>query len=208
VVLLAWWLPLGAQSDAPLQTSTPAPDTARDPAILRITVVEGEGAVYPLGGRATRGVTIQVDDDNYRPVEGASITFRLPGTGASGEFPTGGRSAFGTTGADGRANIWGIQWNRTPGPVDITVTAAKGAARATAVAHGSLASEADVSRTGSPAPVARGSHKLLWIVLGVAGAAAGGLAVAEIALKPAGTGSSAAVNAPQVGVPTIAIGHP
>ena len=34
-----------------------------DPAILQIRILEGEGAVYPIGARATRGVTVQVTDE-------------------------------------------------------------------------------------------------------------------------------------------------
>lgn len=211
-ILLACCLALAAQQAAapPITVPEPGRDNSHDPSILRITVVEGEGAVYPLGGRATRGITVQVEDQEYRPIEGATVTFRLPSTGASGEFPTGGRSAPAKTGADGRANVWGIQWNRTPGPLEIMVMAAKGDARATVVAHATLASAAEASSTSGPAPAARGGHKLLWIVLGVAGAAGAGLAIAGMAAKQSasGTSPSAEVNAPLIGPPTITIGHP
>src|SRR5437879_5619201 len=54
---------------------------AQDPAILQVRVVDGEGAVYAIGTRATRGVTVQVTDETGKPVEGASISFRLPEEG-------------------------------------------------------------------------------------------------------------------------------
>ena len=59
VLLLLVLLPLAAQSD---------------PAILLIRIVEGEGAVYPIGSRATRGVTVQVTDETGRPVDRAAVT--------------------------------------------------------------------------------------------------------------------------------------
>jgi len=175
--------------------------------MLRLAVVEGEGMVYALGGRATRGVTVEVGDERGNPVQGASVTFRLPASGASGEFPGGSRSEAVATGADGRATVWGLQWNRTPGPVEITVTASKGEARAATVAHVALSEAVSAPKA---AQGSGGSHKLLWIVLLGAGGAAGGIAGMGLAGK-SGTASSAAaatVNAPQIGTPTIIIGHP
>ena len=62
---------------------------AQDPAILQIKVTEGEGAVYAVGGRATRGVTVQVTDETGKPVEAATVSFRLPDSGAAGTFASG-----------------------------------------------------------------------------------------------------------------------
>ena len=58
---------------------------ADNPAILQIQVVEGEGVAYPLGGRATRGDDDAGDRRNGKPVEGASVSFRLPEEGPSGD---------------------------------------------------------------------------------------------------------------------------
>src|SRR5580698_8535226 len=101
-----------------------------NPAILQIRVLEGEGVAYPLGGRATRGVTIQVTDETGKPVEGASVSFRLPEEGPSGTFSSGSRTEIGMTKPDGRAAAWGMQWNHTEGPFEIRITAVKGQARA------------------------------------------------------------------------------
>ena len=62
------------------------------PAVLTVTLVEGEGAVYPTGSRATRGVTVKVTDESGRPVEGATVTFSLPTDGPGGVFASGGRT--------------------------------------------------------------------------------------------------------------------
>jgi len=44
-----------------------------DPAILQIRIIEGEGAIYPIGARATRGVTVQVTDETGTEVYRAAI---------------------------------------------------------------------------------------------------------------------------------------
>lgn len=190
---LASWLPLAAQSD---------------PAALKITVVEGEGAAYALGGRATRGVTVEVDDNGGTPVVGATVTFRLPASGASGEFIGGSRSESVATGADGHASVWGVQWNRTAGPVEITIAAVKGELRAATVAHVTLSNT--VSQPRISASGAGGGHKLLWILL--LGLAGGGAGAAVLGLAGKSSNSSAAataaVNAPQIGTPVVTIGHP
>jgi len=72
------------------------------PAILQIHVIEGEGVAYPVGGRATRGVTIQVADETGKPIEDASVSFRLPDEGPSGAFSNGSRTEIATTKADGK----------------------------------------------------------------------------------------------------------
>ena len=68
-----------------------------------------------MGGRATRGLTVQVTDEAGKPVEGASVSFRLPDSGPAGTFASGSRTEIVTTGGDGRAGVWGMQWNRTAG---------------------------------------------------------------------------------------------
>jgi hypothetical protein len=101
-----------------------------NPAILQIHVIEGEGVAYPVGGRATRGVTVQVTDETGRPVDGSSVSFRLPDEGPSGMFSNGSRMEIATTKPDGKASAWGMQWNRTEGSFEIRITAVKGQARA------------------------------------------------------------------------------
>src|SRR5271155_4887613 len=86
--------------------------SAQDPAIVQVRVVEGDGAVYAIGSRATRGVTVQLTDEAGKPVPGAAVSFRMPDSGPAGTFAGGARREIVTTGADGRAGIWGMQWNR------------------------------------------------------------------------------------------------
>jgi hypothetical protein len=181
-----------------------APD---DPAALRISLVEGEGVAYAPGGRATHGVTVEVADDSGNALPGATVTFRLPESGPSGEFPGGSRSESVATGADGRASFWGVQWNHTAGVVEIAVSAVKGQARASTAAHVTLSNSVGSPRLSSGSG---GGHKFLWIALLAAGGAAGGLVLVGMAGKSGNSNSAAAaaVNAPQIGAPTITLGHP
>jgi hypothetical protein len=185
-----------------------AQDKPSDPAILQIRVVEGEGVAYPLGGRATRGVTVLVTDETGKPVEGASVSFRLPEEGPSGTFSNGSRTEIATTRPDGKALAWGMQWNRTEGSFEIRITAVKGLARAGTVCPVYL-SKATAESNSPAAPVKlASSHKWLWVTLAVAGGA--GIAVAAAALG--GKASSApvgpTVTPTSIGTPSIVIGHP
>jgi hypothetical protein len=193
-----------------LMQDTPADKAADSPAILQIRVIEGEGVAYPLGGRATRGVTIQVTDETGRPVEGSSVSFRLPEEGPSGTFSNGSRAEIATTKADGRASAWGMQWNRTEGSFEIRITAAKGQARAgtvCAVYLSKLNAAAAAAEGGSSSPLklAR-NHKWLWIGLAVAGAAVAVVAATALGAKSTPVGPT--VTPTTIGIPSIVIGQP
>jgi hypothetical protein len=170
-----------------------------DPGTLQIRIVEGDGAVYALGSRATRGITVEVTNETGKPMDGVSITFQLPDEGASGSFPNASKSQIATTGSDGRASVWGMQWNRTAGSFEVRITATKGDARAGTVCSLSLAAgkEASVRHGGS-------SHKWLWIALAVAGGA--GAAVAIGGRTGSTSPATSAVTTTSIGAPTIAIG--
>ena len=73
-------------------------------------------------------------------------------------FSTGGRTEIAATHADGRAAVWGMQWNRTAGPFEIRITAVKGQARAGVVS--SQLFEHCAGKAGLPVPgrfMARGA---------------------------------------------------
>jgi hypothetical protein len=177
---------------------------APSPAILQVHVLEGDGAVYPTGVRATRGITVQVTDETGRPVDGATLSFRLPDEGPTGTFANGSRTEIATTHADGRATVWGMQWNRTPGSFEIRITAVKGTARAGTVIQQFLTNSPDASRSARMGP--RHSYKWLWIGLAVAGAAAG--AVAATALVGKGSTTAPPSTELQIGAPSINLGRP
>jgi hypothetical protein len=181
-----------------------------NPAILQIHVLEGEGVAYPIGARATRGVTVQVADETGKPVEGSTVSFRLPEEGPSGTFSDGSRAEIATTKADGKAAAWGMQWNRTEGSFEIRITAVKGQARAgtvCAIYLSKLSAAASAAEGGSSSPLRLAkSHKWLWITLAVAAAA--GIVVATTALSAKSTPVGPTVTPTTIGTPSIVIGQP
>jgi hypothetical protein len=176
--------------------------------IVQLRVVEGEGITYRTGTRATRGLTVLVTDESGRPLDMASVSFRLPDQGATGTFNSGLRTEVVTTGPDGRASIWGMQWNKTAGMVQIRITAVKEQARAGIISTQYL--------SDSVAPVAGGEgvfkpshsgHKWLWIA-GIAGLAAGGAAFALLRSQGSSNPNNPAVAGISIGAPSITVGHP
>ncbi len=171
-------------------------------------VLDGEGVVYALGSRATRGLTVQVTDETGRPVEGAAVSFRLPNEGATGMFEGGSKSEVVVTKADGRASVWGMQWNRVGGPVEVRLTAMKGPARAGAVTQVYLSADVAPETKESRVPAMRTGRRLTTLLLVVAGIAGGGLAAGMIAGKTAQASGVAPPAAPRIGAPSVILGKP
>jgi hypothetical protein len=181
---------------------------AGDPAILAIRIAEGDDAVYATGSRATRGLTVLITDEAGRPVDGATVSFVLPASGPSGIFSSGSRTEIATTHSDGRAAVWGMRWNRSAGPFEIRITAVKGEARAGTVSAQAL-SDLPVAKGAAPTKsgAGRGGHKLLWISVILAGAAAAGTA-GVVAGKTTTGAAAIPATALQIGTPTITLSHP
>lgn len=176
--------------------------------IIQLKVVEGDGVEYRTGTRATRGLTVLVTDETGKPVDMAAVSFRLPDEGASGTFNSGLRTEIVTTGPNGRASVWGMQWNKTPGPVEIRVTAIKEQARAGIISTQYLSDTVAPKAGGEGTFTAsHGGHKWLWLAALAAGAAGGG---AAFALSKGSTASSATspVTGLSIGTPNIIVGHP
>lgn len=174
--------------------------------IVQLKVLEGEGTVYRTGTRATRGLTVLVTDETGKPVENAAVSFRLPDEGPSGVFNSGLRTEVATTNAEGRATVWGMQWNKTPGPVEIRITAVKDQARAGIISTQYL-SDTIAAKAGGEG-VFSASHKgrTKWILIAaVAGGAVAGLAFGRSGAKSGPTVSPAGV---LIGNPSINVGHP
>jgi hypothetical protein len=175
--------------------------------IVQLKVVEGEGTVYRTGTRATRGLTVLVTDETGKPVENAAVSFRLPDEGATGVFSSGLRTEVVTTGVNGRATVWGMQWNKTPGPIEIRITTVKDQARAGIVSTQYL-SDAIAPKAGGEGTFSA-SHKgrTKWVLI----AAAAGGAVAGLAFgrsKGTTAASTPTAAATSIGNPSITIGHP
>lgn len=196
-------LPLAALLVYPL----PAADTTSpNPALLQIRVVEGEGELHPCGGRATRGLVVQITDETGKPVEHATVSFRLPDEGSTGTFASGLKSEVVSTTPDGRAAVWGMLWNRTPGRVDIRITASRGQARAGSIAGIFLSDKLPPKSVATSAP--RSGHGRLLLYALLAGGAAVGGAVALRGGKSSNPATVTPVDTLQIGSPTISIGKP
>jgi hypothetical protein len=176
--------------------------------IVQLQVVEGDGATYQPGTRATRGLTVLVTDDDGQPVDMASVSFRLPDNGATGTFNSGLRTEVVTTGPDGRASVWGMKWNDTAGPVQIHITALKGTARA------GIVSTQYLSESATPAAGGQGEfktshhgHKWLWLVVAAA-AGGGGAGFAMMHSGGSSNNANPAVAGISIGAPSVTVGHP
>jgi hypothetical protein len=175
--------------------------------IVQLKILDGDGATYRVGSKAARGLTVLVTDETGKPLENAAVSFRLPDEGSSGVFNSGLRTDVATTGPDGHASVWGIQWNRIVGPVAIRITAVKDQARAGVLSTVYLSDAAVNFRSGGEG-VFSASHKsrTKWIIIAaVAGGAAAGLFFGRshsgAAVAPVSTGVF-------IGNPTIIVGHP
>ena len=181
--------------------------------IVQLKVVEGDGAVYKAGTRATRGLTVLVTDESGKPVEHAAVSFRLPEEGPTGVFSSGLRTEVVTTGPEGRATVWGMQWNKSPGPVEIRITAIKDQARAGIISTQYIS---DIAVMTTIAPKAggegvfsaphKGHAKWIWIAAIAGGAAAAGLAFGRS--HGPQTGAAAGPVGVMIGNPSINVGHP
>jgi hypothetical protein len=90
---------------------------------LTIVIVDGEGGINNVRQHSSRDPVVQVQDDNGKPVSGATVVFTLPSQGAGGSFATGGKIATINTDAGGRAVARGFRPNNTAGKFEIRVNA-------------------------------------------------------------------------------------
>jgi hypothetical protein len=133
---------------------------------IHIVVVEGEGAINNTRSHTSHDPVVEVSDESNKPVEGASVTFQTPGSGASAEFGDGIRSFVTQTDSKGDAVGRGLRPNTIAGPFEIRVTASYRSHTANAV----------IPQTNA-APVEAKSSKKIWII-GLAAAGAAGAAFA------------------------------
>lgn len=136
---------------------------------LRITIVEGDEAIFNVRQRVAREAIIQVEDENRRPVAGALVTLTAPRDGASAIFSNGLNNITLTTDEAGRVVVRGIRPNSVQGRFSIRVTAVKDGLRGTT----------QINVTNMAAAAAAGgitAKVVTFLIIAGAGAAAGAVA--------------------------------
>jgi hypothetical protein len=146
----------------------PAPAQSQ-PSRIDVVVTEGDGLSYKAGQRA-RAFSVRVEDNDHRPVPGASVVFALPVSGPSGDFADGSRTYTAITDNQGLATAPGIRLNQIPGKLQVYVTASYRGMRA----NGLVNQVIEGVPAKAEAQPSRGGHKLRWITLGLLAAAGAG----------------------------------
>ncbi len=160
--LLAWLLAVPPIAGSPAQQA---------PTKLNIVIVEGEGAINNIRQRTAREPIVQVEDENNRPVAGATVFFLLPESGPGGAFPNGARSLTVVTDSNGRAVAKGLRPNDEAGKFQIQVEASYQELTATTTIN-----QANAVLTAAAAGGISG--KLIAILAIAGGAIAGGVVAA------------------------------
>lgn len=168
------------------------------PSELNIQVVQGEGAINPVRQRVAKEPIIEVDDENHKPLTGATVVFLLPTEGATGQFGNGGKTLTVMTDAQGRAAAQGLKVNEYPGKLVVHVN----------VSYRGLTARTNITQFDEgPAvnkPSSSGGHTgRLVVILALAAAAAGG--GAYFATHKNGTSSSGAGTGTSTGPTAIGI---
>jgi len=165
---------------------------------LKISILEGEGAINNIRQRTAREAIVQVTDENDRPVAGAVVLFTLPDRGASGVFANGSTSMTVTTDAQGRAVSTGLRPNNVAGKMEMRVNAS----------HQGQTASTTVSQTNTVGAAAAGAGGgKIAAILAIAG---GGAAGAVLATRKKNGGSPAPTPGPTPGPTptTVSAGTP
>jgi hypothetical protein len=173
-------------------------------AVLRIQVVEGDGAVHAPGSRAARPLVVRVTDETGQPVSGAAVSFHVPEDGPGGVFAGGLRTEVGSTDSGGAASLRGLRLNRISGSFQIRIFASKEQARAGVISNQYIAG----ARSGVAAKARTGWRKWIAVAALVGGGAAAGLLAAGRTGGAASQPAAAAASAPAIGQPAITVGKP
>jgi hypothetical protein len=145
------------------------------PDSLRIFVLEGHNAINSVEmGLATPPV-VEVRDRDDRPVEAATVVFRLPANGPGGFFPDQQLSKTVLTNVQGQAMASGLIPNQSTGRFKIHVTATAG----------NRTVETDITQTNTgkqfaPSGIETVHKKMTWWKWTIIGGAAAGLTIGII----------------------------
>jgi hypothetical protein len=188
-------------SDPPLIAQTTQVPGA--PKLLLITILDGEDALNNIKQRTAREPIVQVEDENHKPVAGATVVFLLPHSGASGSFLDGTQSYTTTTDVNGKAIGRGLRPNKVTGKFQIQVKANyKDASSAATVASESIIiNQTNSSESSAVAQHASHAIPTKVIVIVAAAAVAGGI-TAGVLLSRTSSPSTITAGTPTVGAPS------
>lgn len=193
---------------------TPVVPAAQAPAsggglTLNIVILEGEGAVNNIRQRVAREPIVRVEDENHKPVAGATVVFLLPSDGAGGSFPGNQHMVTVQTNQNGEAVGRGLRPNNVQGDFAIRVTASYQGATASAVINQTNAiAGAAAAGAGAAGAAATGISAKVLVILGIAAAAVGGGVYAATrdnngggSGPPPRTPTAISIGSPTVGAP-------
>lgn len=176
------------------------------PGQLHIVIVEGEGAVNNIRQRVAREPIVRIEDENRRPVAGATVVFLLPSDGAGGLFPGGERMITVQTDQSGQAVARGLQPNNVTGDFTIRVTASHSGSTATAVITqtNTIAGAAAAGAAGAGA-AGISAGKVIGILAVVGAAVVGGTYAAT---RNGGNGTPGGPGTPPRPTTSVSVGTP
>jgi len=148
--------------------------------MLRLQVVEGQGAINNIRLRRAKEPVVRAVDENNQPLSGVSVTFLLPDMGPGGVFPGDVRELTILTDSKGEATGRGLTPNQMVGKYQIRVVASYRGEMARAVI--------DQTNAAPGGALSSGPSKKILILALIGGAAAGGVALA--ASRGGGSSSS------------------
>lgn len=105
------------------------------PSGLRISILDGEGAINNIKQRTAREPIVQIEDENHKPVSGALVLFASPDRGPGLVFANGSKTAMVYTDSKGQAAARGIKPNQIAGTFEIKVTVSYQGLTAATVIH-------------------------------------------------------------------------
>lgn len=142
---------------------------------LKILVLEGDKSINSTSRHIGIQPIVEVRDENDRPVEGATVIFRLPPSGPGGSFPGNSPTLKVGTNAQGQAAASGFVPNDQQGRFEIHVTAS----------YQNRTGETTISQTNSLNNLSRlvitkktPLWRRKWVLIGVGAAVAGGIVLA------------------------------
>ncbi len=137
---------------------------------LNLVIIEGEGAINNVRQRTAREPIVQVEDENRKPIAGATVLFLLPESGPSGTFAKGARTLQVMTNSKGQAVAKGLKLNNVSGKFQIQVEAS----------HNGMSSTATINQANAVLSTAAGGTGISGMIVSTLAVAASVAAVVVV----------------------------